>query len=41
MSRKSTSIRARQTADSSNLLHWDMRVVFPGFEELASAQSAR
>ncbi len=38
MPRKSTPIRAKQTADSSNLPHWDMRVVFPGLDSSDFAQ---
>ncbi len=32
MSRKSTPIRAKETANTSALPHWDMRVVFPGLD---------
>lgn len=38
MPRKSTPIRAKQTADSSNLPHWDMRVVFPCLDSSDFAQ---
>ena len=38
MPRKSTPIRAKQTADSSNLPHWDMSVVFPGLDSSDFAQ---